>query len=185
VKLEWAVHVRSFPGAPRGGDVGVVVPVDGGAVAALVDASGHGLTAYAVAQTVRRLLLATTAREPDAILREIDEALRGTIGAAASVACLHDRTLAFAGVGNVAASVGARHLVVRGGVLGQRSRPGAPVHVPFEPGTWLLMHTDGVSRPGPIPSGAAEHAARALVEAHGSLHDDAAVLLLRWREDQS
>ena len=57
--------------------------------------------------------------------------------------------------------------------------------VTFERNTWLLMHTDGVSRPGTIPAGDAETAARALIETKGSHHDDAGVLLLRWREDGS
>ena len=185
MELEWALHVRSYPGAPRGGDLGLVLPFKGGALAALVDASGHGLTAYAAAQAARRALLEAGAREPDVLLRALDAALAGTVGAAASVACVEGRTLAFAGVGNVAATVGLRPLVVRGGVLGQRPRIPAVVRVPFEPGTWLMMHTDGVSPPPAVPAGSAESAARALVEAHGSTHDDAAVLLLRWRESRA
>jgi serine phosphatase RsbU (regulator of sigma subunit) len=68
MKLDSAVHIRSYPGIPRGGDTGVVVPDEDGVLAALVDASGHGLTAYAVAQIARRTLLQTSSREPDAIL---------------------------------------------------------------------------------------------------------------------
>jgi len=184
MELEWSVHVRSYPGAPRGGDAGVVVPLDDGALVALIDASGHGLTAYAVAQTARKTLLHAMSSEPGAVLRALDAALAGSIGAAVSVARIRGRKLEFAGVGNVEASVGLRPLSVRAGVVGQRMNSPQVVTVPFEPDTWLLMHTDGVSSPRGIPGGSAETAARALVEAHGSLHDDAGVVLVRWRERQ-
>ena len=176
------MHIRSYPGAPRGGDAGVVVPGEDGALAALIDASGHGLTAYAVAQTARSILLQTSSREPDAVLQELDAALAGSIGAAISVAHIRLHELAFAGVGNVAASAGLRPLLVRPGIVGRRMRKPTVVRVAFEPNTWLLMYTDGVSRPGTIPAGDAKTAARVLVETQGSHHDDAGVLLARWRE---
>jgi hypothetical protein len=182
MELEWAVHIRSYPGAPRGGDVGVVLPNEDGALVALIDATGHGLTAYAVAQTARKTLLRASTREPDVILQELDTALAGSIGAAISVASIRLRELAFAGVGNVSASVGLRPLLVRAGVVGRRMRKPNVVRVTFEPNNWLLMHTDGVSQPRTIPTGSAETAARTLVEEHGSQHDDAGVVLVRWRE---
>lgn len=182
MELEWAVYIRSYPGAPRGGDVGVVLPREDGTLAALVDATGHGLTAYAVAQTARKTLLTISDYEPDAVLETLDAALAGSIGAAISVALIRPNELSFAGVGNVSASVDLRPLVVRPGVVGRRMRPLGVARVVFRPNTWLLMHTDGVSRPQSIPAGGAETAARALVEANGSRHDDAGVLLLRWKE---
>jgi hypothetical protein len=180
--LEWAVHVRSYPGAPRGGDVGLVLPGQDGTLAALIDASGHGLTAYAVAQVARKTLLAIPDREPDAVLNKLDAALAGSIGAAVSVAYIRPNELSFAGIGNVSASVGLRPLVARAGVVGRRMRAPDVVRVAFQPNTWLLMHTDGLSPPRAIPAGGAESAARALVETNGSRHDDAGVLLLRWKE---
>jgi hypothetical protein len=181
MELEWAVHIRSCHGAPRGGDAGVVVPDEDGALAALIDATGHGLTAYAVAQTARHVLLQTSSREPAAVLQELDAALAGSIGAAISVAHIRLNELAFAGIGNVSASVGLHPLLVRPGVVGRRMRTPTVVRASFEPNTWLLMHTDGVSRPEVIPPGDADTAARVLVEAKGSRHDDAGVLLMRWR----
>ena len=185
LELEWAVHVRSYPGAPRGGDAGVVRPLDDGALVALIDATGHGLTAYAVAQVARRVLYGTKQDEPDAILLELDEALRGGIGAAISVARIEGQEVRFAGVGNVEASVTMRPLLVRSGIVGQRMRTPKVERVALDPGVWFLMHTDGVTRPRAIPRGSAETAARALVEANGADHDDAGVLLLRWRESMA
>jgi hypothetical protein len=160
----------------------MVLPSEDGALVALIDATGHGLTAYAVAQTARKTLLQSSSREPDALLQELDAALAGSIGAAISVAHIRLHELSFAGVGNVSASVGLRPLLVRAGVVGLRMRKPNVVRVRFEAGSWLLMHTDGVSQPRTIPVGSAETAARALVEGHGSHHDDAAVVLVRWRE---
>ena len=182
MELDCAVHVRSYPGMPRGGDAGVVRELDDGALVALIDATGHGLTAYAVAQTARRLLHATTTLEPAALLTELDAALRGGIGAAISVARIRPDEVEFAGVGNVEAFVHLKPLLVRTGVVGQRMRTPKVERVPLLQDQWLLMHTDGVSRPRAVPNGSAETAARALVEANGGHHDDAAVLLARWRE---
>lgn len=183
MELEWAVHVRSFPGSPRGGDLGVVLPTGDGAIAALVDATGHGLTAYAVAQTARKVLLGAAELEPDAVLHELDTILAGTIGAAISVARIRAGELSFAGIGNVAASVGFRPLLARPGIVGRRMRRPDVVRVSLKPNTWLLMHTDGVSSPPSIPAGSAETAARTLVQLHGSRYDDAGVVLVRWRQD--
>jgi len=180
MNLEWKVHVRSFPTAPRGGDTGLVIPLETGAVAALVDATGHGLAAYSVAQKARKTLLQSSLREPDIILYELHEALTGTIGAAISVARIREGSLEFSGVGNVNASVNLHPMLVRTGIVGQRMRTPEVVTVPFPENTWLVMYTDGISTPRSIPPGSAETAARKMVEAQGSDHDDAGVLLARW-----
>ncbi|HEY6077616.1 MAG TPA: hypothetical protein VIW29_02370, partial [Polyangiaceae bacterium] len=73
--LDAAVHVRPYPGAPRGGDLGLIRLLDDGALVALVDAVGHGLIAYAAAQIAHRTLLATQHDRPDEILAELHEAL--------------------------------------------------------------------------------------------------------------
>lgn len=181
VELEWAVHVRSYPGAPRGGDAGVVRLLDDGALLVLLDATGHGLPAYAVAQTARKMLLQTDFEEPGTVLNALNEALAGGLGAAVSVARIRGQEFEFAGVGNVSALVNGRHMLVRPGVVGQRMRTPRVEQIKFPVGTWLLLHTDGVSTPPGIPAGSAETAAREIVETHGSNHDDAGVLLARWR----
>ena len=64
--MDWAVHVRAYPGAPRGGDAGIVIPAgDDGALAVLIDAAGHGLAAYVVAQKARETVYAHPDAEPD------------------------------------------------------------------------------------------------------------------------
>jgi serine phosphatase RsbU (regulator of sigma subunit) len=182
VLLDWAVHVRSYPGAPRGGDAGIVIPCADGALAVLVDGAGHGLSAYSIAQKARRVIFENEDAEPGPLLERLDDALKNTPGAAISVARLRNAELHFAGVGNVQGSVGLRPLTVRAGVVGLRMHRPIVVQTELKPDVWFLMHTDGVSRPTDIPPGAAGHVARALVERFGSSSDDAAVLALRWRE---
>lgn len=182
--LEHAVCVRSYPGASRGGDFGMVIPREGGALAALVDASGHGLSAYAVALTARRVISASSDDPIEEIFGKLDAALHGTIGAAISIATITEDSLAFAGVGNVSAYVGGHELPTRFGVVGQHPRPPVVSEVALPVDTWLLMHTDGVRTPDAVPRGAAEPAAAALIKSHGQPHDDAAVLLLRWRQEE-
>ena len=181
MELDWSVSVRSYPGAPRGGDLGLVVPADDGALAVLIDASGHGLSAFKVAQTARDVVLDSYNWAPEKLLYQLDSALKGGIGAAISIARIYADKLIFAGIGNVQASIDLSPLIVREGVVGHRMREPKPVTATLPPDAWLLMHTDGVAHPASIPSGSAETAARTLVETHGSDHDDAGVLLARWR----
>lgn len=179
--LDWAVHVRSYPGAPRGGDAGVVIPSPNGALAVLIDGAGHGLSAYNIAQKARAAIYENPDKEPDALLTLLNDVLKGTPGAAISAARVRNNELSFCGIGNVKASVGLRSLEVKEGIVGVRMRPPrlSKLELPFN--AWFLMHTDGVSVPTSIPAGAAATVARSLIESHGSEHDDAAVLALRWR----
>lgn len=179
--LDWAVYVRSFPGAPRGGDAGVVIPFPDGALAVLIDGAGHGLTAYKIAQAARNVVYENPDKEPAALLELLDDTLKGTDGAAISIARLRHETLSFCGVGNVRGSIGFRPLQVREGIVGLRMRQPKVVSAELKPDIWFLMHTDGVSSPTAAPAGPAALVARELVETFGSLNDDAAVLALRWR----
>ncbi len=179
--LDWAVHVRSYPGAPRGGDAGVVIPSPDGALAVLIDGAGHGLSAYNIAQKARSAIYENPDKEPDALLTLLNDVLKGTPGAAISAARLRHNELSFCGIGNVKGSVGLRSLEVKEGVVGVRMRRPRLIKLELPSNAWFLMHTDGVSAPISVPPGMAATVARQLVESHGSAHDDAAVLALRWR----
>ena len=181
MELDWAVHVRPYPGAPRGGDAGIVIPKPDGALAVLIDAAGHGLAAYVVAQKARETVFAHPDAEPDELLLQLDARLKGGTGAAISVARLRGRELSFAGVGNVQASIFLRPLLVRVGIVGVRMRQPKIIRAGLEENVWFIMHTDGVSPPDAIPGGAATAVATTLVDKFGATTDDAAVLALRWR----
>jgi len=176
-----AVYVRPYPGAPRGGDLGVIRALDDGALIALVDAVGHGLSAYAAAQIARRTLLSSEHDGPAEILGDLHEALKGSVGAAAAVARVRREHFSFAGIGNVAGWYAGQRLMLRDGVLGQRYRSPRVSEHQLVAGQWLVLNTDGVSYGGEaLPAGEAATVARWLVERAGKSHDDAAVLAARW-----
>lgn len=182
MELDWSVHVQPFPGAPRGGDTGIVIPLDGGALAVLVDASGHGLSAYFIAQKIRAYILGNSLYEPDLLLQELDRELKGTDGAAISIARIKGTQISFAGIGNVQVKVADRPLFVRNGIVGVRMHQPKLVQTQLERDQWLLMHTDGVNSPDILIGSSANIIARSIIKEFASKADDAAVLLLRWRE---
>jgi hypothetical protein len=183
VELEHAVHVRSYPGSPKGGDLGLVIPREDGALAALIDATGHGLASYAVALAARGVIVAHADDELGVIFAKLETALSGTLGAAISIARITREGVTFAGIGNVAAYIDMHPLVGRVGVVGHHGRRPPIAQAPLAPDAWLLMHTDGLRRPDAIPRGEAPKVAAALVHAYGVTHDDAAALVLRWRRE--
>lgn len=181
-ELDHATQIRSFPGSPKGGDAGVFVAHEDGALVALIDASGHGLSAYPVAQKARSIIKSHAHLEPDALLTLLDEGLKGTVGAAISIARIRKDTLTFAGIGNVSARIDAMRLVTNAGILGCRMRTPHVARMAFPCGAWLLMHTDGITSPSSIPPGNASAVAEALINTLGTETDDASVLALRWQQ---
>ena len=182
LELDHAVHVRSYPGSPRGGDSGMVIAHDDGALAVLIDATGHGLSAYAVAQKARTIIQAHALCDPDELLLHLNEGLRGTDGCAAAVAQIHDEVLRFAGIGNIGVRLNQRHLHSKTGIVGQRMRTPEVAQYPFPVGAFLVMHSDGVSTPSAIPAGDARSIVHKLVEGRGSMQDDASALAIGWQE---
>ena len=120
--------------------------------------------------------------EPQELLTMLDTALRGSDGAAASIARIRGEKLTFAGLGNVAARIDSVRLTTRTGIVGHRMRSPLVIESPFPCGSWLLMHTDGVSSPSTIPPGNAQMVVQTLIDTHASNTDDASVLALRWQE---
>ena len=182
MELDWNILIRPLSGHPRGGDMGVYIPLKDGALAAMIDASGHGLAAYSVAQTARNIILNHTSRDPVVILNDLNTALQGSIGAAISVARVYSDSIEFAGIGNVNAAIGTRQLLVRAGVVGVRMRTPAVIRSKFERNEWFIMHTDGISRPRLLPGGNAQSVSSKIMKTHACEHDDAGIMLLRWQD---
>jgi len=160
--------------------MGVFIPLNDGALATLIDASGHGLAAYKVSQVSRNTILNSSSREPVALMNELNIALRGSIGAAIAIARIFPEKIEFSGVGNVRASIDLKPLISTPGVVGIRMRAPKIETTRFTFNKWFLMHTDGLAHPKSIPGGNAETASKFLVEANASDHDDAGVLMARW-----
>jgi len=116
----------------------------------VIDGLGHGILAAEAAREAERIFRETKATGVEAIINDAHLALKKTRGAAGGIAKI-DAThgiLAFAGVGNVCASVlepgFSRSLVSHNGTLGQQMERLQEFRCPWNPDSILVMHSDGL-----------------------------------------
>lgn len=185
--MAYGICTRPCVGEFENGDRGVVVRRDEVILAMVVDGLGHGPKAARAAAIAVDLLENTSERDPTAIMAALNEALRGTVGAAASIIALDCLTgsISYCGVGNVATRVTGgmeTRLVGIDGVLGSLRRTLRLEHACLVAGGMALMTSDGISlsfNPGTLAGLTTQDAARLLVDKHGRAHDDATALVLR------
>jgi anti-sigma regulatory factor (Ser/Thr protein kinase) len=203
-----AAALRSRSGNLQGGDLALIVPRDDRLLLAIVDVTGHGAEAAALARLLveglRERFLATA--DPDDVadlLLGLHETCVGTVGAAAGLAVLDAGrdTFRYLAVGNVRAAVvasvpGPKRFtgVSRDGILGRRWPTPFVQTSHLEGGDVVLLWTDGLpeslgrsivqQRDGdesPLAGSDANRVAEALLAAYAKDHDDAACLVARWR----
>ncbi len=183
VRLDARVQGRPRVGEVRSGDAALVHPAGDTTWVVLVDALGHGPKAADAAELA--IAEASTFDANLAVeqaLARIHERLRGSRGAAATIAHFDARGATFGGVGNVEART------LRGtelpfapssGVLGGRTRRFQSVRIDLAPRTRLLFYTDGITRRAPFESFAeldGTLVCNALLMNHSHPHDDATVI---------
>jgi anti-sigma regulatory factor (Ser/Thr protein kinase) len=121
------------------------------AVIIVADGLGHGLGA---ADAASAAIIASSPHAfagPTKMLEAVHQGIRHTRGAAAAAALLRKDSpiLKFAGVGNISASIHGsatpRHAVSHNGTLGHEARHFREYSYPWEPGTTLVMHSDGLT----------------------------------------
>jgi anti-sigma regulatory factor (Ser/Thr protein kinase) len=138
------------PGQEVCGDAWAVAERDGRTVVLVADGLGHGPEAAAASREAVRIFEGTPGSDPVELLERVHGGLRGTRGAAAAVAVVDRaaRSVRFAGVGNIAASVLAggesRSMVSLGGIVGHEARRIQPFDYPFPAGALLVLHSDGL-----------------------------------------
>ena len=193
-KENWdaSARVRPFPGAQKCGDAALAIECAGGLLLAIIDASGHGTRASAVAEQAVEVLTREGGPNVVALLGTIHHVLQGTLGAAAGLAFVDPRSgkVTYAGVGNTRATkLGAIPWqgVSRDGTLGER----LPAYFPdqsiiLEKGDILMLTTDGIPEIAGRKFvtergywGAANITQRLLAEL-AKLHDDAGCVILKW-----
>jgi phosphoserine phosphatase RsbX len=188
----WGVASRPFAGESESGDRCVVKVFDKGALVAVIDALGHGHDAAHAARVAVATLEQYAHETLEFLFRHCDDLMRGTRGAAISMASFdrEHRSMMWLGVGNVTGALvradptahpRVRQLIVQSGVVGhQLPRRLRPREMPVVPGDTLVLATDGVrsdfteSLPAMIdPQPLAER----LLHDYATRNDDALVLV--------
>jgi anti-sigma regulatory factor (Ser/Thr protein kinase) len=159
-------------------------------VVLLVDGLGHGPDAATAAARAMATFSHWTGDSPDGALPVLGSALRGTRGAALSLAVVDEQggTLRFAGVGNVDGRVfngeAAEYLVPQNGIIGHTMPALRVIGLDWPAGARLVMHSDGInSRWRMIAYPGLSRAHPALVAGviyrdFASARDDATILVL-------
>ena len=116
----------------------------------VADGLGHGLHA-ADAAAAAAVAFGKPFTEPSEAVDRIHHAIRHTRGAAGAVAeiRLRERIVRYAGVGNITGVIcgatASRQMVSMNGTLGHQVRQIRDYSYPWEPGSLLVMHSDGLS----------------------------------------
>ncbi|MEU3464010.1 ATP-binding SpoIIE family protein phosphatase [Streptomyces sp. NPDC006733] len=145
--LEWADRStsRRLPAEP------LTVTGDPAVLVMLCDGLGHGPLAALVAAKAIAAFRATSARHPEAIIRDLHLALRGTRGGAVAVARIEPDAgrVLLCGVGNVSGFViTPEHrttLMSTPGIVGHQMRTLRTFEQPLPPGAALVLHSDGLT----------------------------------------
>jgi negative regulator of sigma-B (phosphoserine phosphatase) len=196
--------IASLPLAPEelSGDLCSVWCPNGGTLAlvAVVDGSGHGPEAAAAARMAADVLEPHPQESPVALMLRCHEQLRGTRGAAMTLASLNllDRTMTWLGIGNVEAVLcragdaerqEAERVLLRPGVVGFRlpQRLKAEV-IPLKHCDTLIMATDGVKpefADDAAIAGDPKQVAARLLSQHNTQRDDALVFVAKYEQGES
>ncbi|HET9015204.1 MAG TPA: SpoIIE family protein phosphatase [Thermomicrobiaceae bacterium] len=182
---------RNHPAETVCGDAWTVDWVGSCCRVAVIDGLGHGPAAAEAARAAVLRLEQDASLDPAAALLACHHALKGTRGAAATIAAidLSATRLTYAGVGNVEGRLvtpgGDERLVAFRGIVGGHHLHLRPLSLDLvEPWTFIL-HTDGVSArfdTDDVPeleSGDPSQVASAILERYGRDHDDATVVVLK------
>ncbi|MBI3971712.1 MAG: SpoIIE family protein phosphatase [Chloroflexi bacterium] len=150
-RLRVAAATRPYPGESTNGDAWSVAWHGDVCRIGVVDGLGHGPAAAAAAAAAVGALEAVPGMDVVEAIRVCHEALRGTRGAAISIAQIDTaaRRLTYAGVGNVEARLWQegrqqRPISFRG-IAGVALPTFRPVAFDLSPAWLLVLHTDGIS----------------------------------------
>ena len=144
--LRYGAVMLPMPGQTECGD-GWMVRSDG--LVAVIDGLGHGSEASIVARRAEAVA-AEGANDPVRAVEQIHEALKGTRGAVAMVLFMGPKSVQFAGVGNISATLIGVDKVTRlhssWGVIGSKINLDTVHELPSTSNDIILAHTDGIAQ---------------------------------------
>jgi hypothetical protein len=139
------------PGQAVNGDAWLFHESAGVGRVLMADGLGHGLLAADAARAAVRVARQHPAETPSGLMARIHEALRPTRGAAVAIADIDPggSVVRYTGLGNISASIQSpaapvRHAVSHPGTVGHEVRKIAEFTYPWERGSVLVMHSDGL-----------------------------------------
>lgn len=188
--LELGVVSVPYPGETECGDGWAVMSRPTVLRVLVVDGLGHGVPAAEASRAAVDAFQRGRDDSPTASMARIHESIRHTRGAAAAVGEVDvaGGVLTFCGVGNIAGLIASgdaeRHLVTHNGTVGHDARRMQLFTYPWPKGSFLLLHSDGLTthwRAGDYPGLLACRpavAAGVLYRDFRRRRDDATVLVL-------
>jgi len=192
--VEWSVAKRCRRGEATSGDLAVVTLLPGGALVAGVDGLGHGAEAARAAGRAAAVVRASPGPDLALLMKHCHIALRGTRGAAISLAFISTSAggVTWLGVGNVEGRVVSGEpsatrpkgsLALGGGVAGYDLPAVRTAALKVLPGDLLILATDGVdpSFADSLDVSGSTHAiAERIMARHRRPTDDALVVAVRY-----
>ena len=194
VPVEWSVARRCRRGEATSGDLAVVNVLPGGALVAGVDGLGHGAEAARAAGRAGEVVRASPGPDLVLLMKRCHIALRGTRGAAISLAFIStsEGGMTWLGVGNVEGRVVSGNpsatrpkgsLAPGRGVAGYELPAVRTAALEVRPGDVLIFATDGVdpSFADSLDLSGSTHAITERIMArHRKPTDDALVVAVRY-----
>jgi phosphoserine phosphatase RsbX len=192
--VEWDVAARSRPGEATSGDLAVVILLPEGALVAGIDGLGHGREAARAARRAAEVVRASPSQDLVLLVQRCHAALRGTRGAAISLAFVSpsESGMTWLGVGSVEGRVlsGDRwatplkgSLALGSGVPGHELPAVRTATLSVRPGDVLVLATDGIEASFADSldiSGSTKAISERILAKHGKPSDDALVVAVRY-----
>jgi hypothetical protein len=197
--VEWGIAARDRPGERISGDHAVVSLLAEGALVVAIDGLGHGDEAASAARTAAEIVRTSPTHDLVTLLQACHVGLRGTRGAAISLAFLSaaDGGLTWLGVGSVEGRVlsgdpSSRRpkgsLPLAAGIPGHHLPEVSTATLAVTPGDVLVLATDGIDADfadALDTSGSTQAISERILADHGRRPDDALVVVVRYLGERS
>ncbi len=192
--VEWGIATRCRCGEATSGDLAVVTLLPDGALVAGIDGLGHGSEAARAARTAAEVVRESATRELVPLVQRCHAALRGTRGAAISLAFVSrsQSGMTWLGVGNVEGRVLSGDpwaprpkgsLALAWGVPGHELPTVRTQTLEVQPGDVLILATDGIEATFADSldiSGSTQAISERILADHSKRSDDALVVAVRY-----